>query len=722
MKISSKQRQQTTKNNAFSERTTRSSSTPRSLRQSDLGVKRSQISGLKLDIDAKKRQAACPKRNSKVSTATKKKLRKAVLKTKKESSTENVSSAEARITDVERFKSEEIACPEQSKGNPSEMEVETRSYAVTTSTGEDDSELPETTVVTSIADRLDEIVTGGDKVSEQSGDKSNDKKQQICDSPSTSNNARGRSNRKRRNTRTRFAPKKKSKLTSKASEEISAGLSETEDVIVDDTDSFVDSFLKDKHREPTSKRDLGRLSLMKELQTSTGFVDKVDLSTKPEESMPMRRKPRMASLNAIAKVNAVLESYSPLAGKSMHQIRENAQAKRSDYGLKPKQDKRRKRSTSSVTQTDDILFFASMKSDNSEWLISSGSANDVFKQPAFVFDEQPISDSRVSSTSNWVCEDGYSMTKDKAVQTVVNHKAVQTDAFLLDDVIAANSPSSCTCGYLDSISLNENMSPARSSTVSQTDISAANVAIASTVYRIPPTITTNTLHVPLCSSISTKTTTHTIAIPFTKMHQLVHTDMRHAQAVQRHGPSVQNSKRMASLNAIAMMNAMKVFDRPLFEYPHKTTEVASRRCEHDNFGKQSTNQIRVPKINFQATSTSKFSLGSKGKIANPVKAAHIKNLSSQIEQLIDTKKPTVRPYSKVCFLGNFLYWLICCEKRFLRPTSTSSTFGRRPASLSRAHALLLESMRSRQTCWSTIKTTAVKVVFQEFVRIWKEIP
>ena len=649
MKISSRQRPQT-KNNAFSERTTRSSSTPRSLRQSDLGVKRSQISGLNLAIDAKKRQAAVPKRNNKLSIVAKRKLLKVVSKTEGETSTENVSFAEAQLTDVERFKSEETACPEQSKGSQSEMEVETSSCAVITSTGKDDGEPPETTVVTSIADSLEEIPTGGDKLLEQSEDKSNDKKQGIYDSPSTSNNARGRSNRKRRNTRTRFAPKKKSKLTSKVSEAISKGLSETEDVIVDNSDSFIDSSLKEKHRV---KRDRGRLSLMKELQTSTGFVDKVDLSTTPEESMLVRRKPRMASLNAIAKVNAVLESYSPLAGRSMHQVRENAQAKRTDNGLKPKQDKRRKRSTSSVTQTDDILFFASMKSDNNEWLISGGSANDVFKQPAFVFDEQPISDSRVSSTSNWVCEDECTMTKDKAVQTVVNHKAVQTDAFLLDDVIAANSPSSCTCGYLDSISLNENVSPTRSSTVCQTDISAANVAIASTVYRIPPTITTNTLHVPLCSSISTKTTTHTIAIPFTKMHQLVHTDMRHAQAVQRHGPSVQNSKRMASLNAIAMMNAMKVFDRPLFDFPHETTEVASRRREHDNFGKQGANQIRVPKINFQATSTSKFSIGSKGKVVNPVKAAHIKNLSSQIEQLIDTKKPNVRPYSKVCFYGKF---------------------------------------------------------------------
>ena len=650
MKISSRQRPQTTKNNAFSERTTRSSSTPRSLRQSDLGVKRSQISGLNLAIDAKKRQAAVPKRNNKFSMVAKRKLLKAVSKSEEETSAENMSLAEAQLTGVERFKGEETACLEQSKGSHSEMEVETSSSAVTTSTGKDDSEPPETTIVTSIADRLAEISTGGDKLLEQSEDKSNDKQQGICDSPSTSNNARGRTNRKRRNTRTRFAPKKKSKLTSKASKEISEGLSETEDVIVDNSGSFIDSSLKEKHRV---KRDRGRLSLMKELQTSTGFVDKVDLSMTPGESMLLRRKPRMASLNAIAKVNAVLESYSPLAGRSMHQVREIAQAKKTDHGLKPKQDKRRKRSTSSVTQTDDILFFASMKSDNNEWLISGGSANDVFKQPTFVFDEQPISDSRVSSTSNLVCEDEYTMTKDKAVQTVVNHKAVQTDAFLLDDVISANSPSSCTCGYLDSISLNENVSPTRSSTVCQTDISAANVAIASTVYRIPPTITTNTLHVPLCSSISTKTTTHTIAIPFTKMHQLVHTDMRHAQAVQRHGPSVQNSKRMASLNAIAMMNAMKVFDRPLFDYPHESTEVASRRREHENFGKQGPNQIRVPKINFQATSTSKFSIGSKGKVVNPVKAAHIKNLSSQIEQLIDTKKQTVRPYCKVCFYGKF---------------------------------------------------------------------
>ena len=623
MKIAARPRSRTSKDNESTGRTTRSSSTPRSLRQSDLSIRRTQAVGLKRDIADLKRQAKVVKKRSPITARqTRAEVKGGTCQVPfmaensttaailGEDSNFSLSTSGTDLVDVHpgaflitNDVHEFVVKPE----GENENEGGNSSHSIVQLGLGDDNDGYESAsdqAVESIGPSIDGDVSGEEEHTELA-----------------TRNGGGKIKRRKR--RRRFVPKKKPKIVAQE---------------VERTNIKLRSVLPTKTSVPNSKEDSTSRWIAKELRTSRGFVDKVQVDFESDTLVPMRRTPRMASLNAIAKVNAVLHSYSTSTGKSAHEIRDKSDSKTLDYGVRPKVDRRRQRSTSSVTQTDDIVFFTSIKGEQNEWMMSG--SGDVFQQQ--IVDHQPISDSSVSSTSNWASEEEKMTTRDKAVQTVFNHKAVQTEIQLLDNAAFANSPSGCTCGYLENVHSQEHVSPSQG-----TD--DADWMPPCTVYQIPPTINRNSLEVPLCSCISTKTTTHTIAIPFTKKHMLTHTDAKHFKADQK--LSAHNSKRMASLNAIAMMNAMKVLDKPLFGYAHGGA-APPRRHDYEKSHKQNGGQIRIPKISFQATSTSKFSLGSKGKLGSSVKASQMKSLSNQIEHLIETKRQAFRPSNKVwmCYL------------------------------------------------------------------------
>ncbi len=313
-------------------------------------------------------------------------------------------------------------------------------------------------------------------------------------------------------------------------------------------------------------------------------------------------------------------------------MKESGHAKKVEAESKSKIDKRRKRSTSSVTQTDDLIYFPPLRDAKDDWTVSSATSSDVFTAIPSHFHDQPISDSRVSSTSNCFSDDeGAITTKDQAVQTVVNHKAVQTDSYLMQDRASEVLPgnlSNCTCNTPEN--------------------SSNDTPPVTTCYKIPPTVPGNSLNVPLRSSILTKTTTHSIAIPFTKTHVLSHMDMGNLENFPSQVSNVQSNKRMASLNAIAMMNAMKVLDKPFLSLTNLNSGTSKRR-DIDRSDRNGSGPIRIPKINFQATSTSKFGGSNKGKVINPAKSTQLKSLSSQLEKLMENKKPDAKASNKVSF-------------------------------------------------------------------------
>lgn len=629
MKIS-RPRLRNSKDNEETARTTRSSSTPRSLRQSDLSIMRTQTSGLKRDIaDLKRQTKELKKKSPTITRQTRTETKRGIQRL---GPSEETASLDSALLDNDSFTmSSDVTDTQESTGGCYDKLYENETaYGVSCSltkagivNGECESK------VSQAEDKEDDEMSFNDVDSD-------DARVEV----STADGNEG-TRGKRRKRRRRFMPKKKPKLATYSADDVVNSDSRLgkrgRKHQTERCEGANGSSKLDTDREMTSKEDTTRTSIIRELQTSKGFVDKVELN----ELLPMRRTPRMASLNAIAKVNAVLESYSANGGKTVNDLRDkNNHKKSSEYGLRSKEEKSRKRSTSSVTQTDDIIFFTSVKGEHKEWMMSG--SGDVFHQAA---EEQPISDSMVSSTSNLAAEEENTTTKDKAVQTVVNHKAVQTDLLLFENSVTANSPSSCTCGYLENVNSLEHRSPSQDSD----DLNWVPQHVPCTVYRIPPTISSNTLNVPLCSSLSTKTTTHTIAIPFTKTHILEHTEMKDFE--ESTNLSTQSNKRMASLNAVAMMNAIKILDRPLFGDTDEGTAVSSRGREFERSERRHLGQIRIPRITYQATSTSKFSMGGKSKMGNVVRASQMKSLSNHLEHLIESKKQTFKPSNKVCLLN-----------------------------------------------------------------------
>ena len=633
MKIAPRVRSRNSQEHDVTGRATRSSSTPRSLRQTDISIRRTQATDLKRDIAGLKRQTKALKKRSPITARQAgpeikggtPRMPFMEANSSKGAIVENDFTLPSSTLDNDGtgLHGEAFAVTNNALGSVIKSEADFGSEA------RDGNTLVN---LKSIADVNDEYDSGSDQAVENIG-ACNDRGDGSDDEEHIglmTKNGGGKAKRRKR--RRRFVPKKKPRVSAQEAERIGISFKTRSTMLsMEKSEAIIE---RDKSLDLTSKEDSTSKWIIKELQASKGFVDKVEVDFEPEKVAPMRRTPRMASLNAIAKVNAVLHSYSPMAGKSTHEIRDRSSCNNSEYGPRPKADRRRhRRSTSSVTQTDDIVFFTSIKGEQNEWTMSG--SGDVFQQS--VAEHQPISDSSVSSTSNWTTEEEGTMTKDKAVQTMFNHKAVQTDVNLMDGVTFHNSSSGCTCGFLENVNSQESLSPSQG-----TD--NASWTPPCTVYHIPPTINTNSISVPLCSCISTKTTTHTIAIPFTKTHMLTHTDAKHFDA----NPilSAHSSKRMASLNALAMMNAMKVLDRPLFAYAHGSA-ASSRRDDLEKSDKRNCGQIRIPKISFQATSTSKFSVGTKGRLSNAVKSSHMKSLSNQIEHLIETKRQPFRSSNKV---------------------------------------------------------------------------
>ena len=456
-------------------------------------------------------------------------------------------------------------------------------------------------------------------------------------------------------------------------------------------------------------------SMIDKLQTSQGFVDRVELSMKPEDLVPMRRTPRMASLNAIAKVNALVESSSPLAGKSIDEIKKTAHEKKVIASLHHKQMKRRKPSSSSLTQTDDIIDYPPisdlpMGEESGEWIVSSASSVEGYRVSPVDFD-QPISDNHVSSTSSWLPDETLPfgiMKHDKAVQTVTNHKAVQTDSYLMEGVRGANAPkglqsttekeSGCTCVRPDAKPVKENVrscgnlmprnNPVPGGMVSNKTIytrppSSVNPVSGSNspitvipvnalpgqmvsnyggqryqIIHIPPTVQTNMVSVPIRSSVLTKTPTHTIAIPFTKNHVLAHSEINKIIEPPKQIINLHGSRKVLNLNSMAMSNAMIILGQPYSAFTQMRLQQQQQQPQiprvHQlqqqykpskgrgtvTYNKRSNDPVnlRIPKINYQAASTSIFSSLAKQKGPNQVKAVQMKNLSTQMEKLLEEKK------------------------------------------------------------------------------------
>ncbi|XP_031559111.1 uncharacterized protein LOC116295449 [Actinia tenebrosa] len=361
-------------------------------------------------------------------------------------------------------------------------------------------------------------------------------------------------------------------------------------------------------------------SLLDRLAPTPGFVDKpsvdVDIG-----SLARRRTPRMASLNAAAKVNLFFEPASPIAGRSdtHHQSRRMSKGssdKDYDGGLR-----------NGSTSYDDNLF------ENDECVLQEISSTSdgylTFESLATIEKQENIQ--YISKGKEILVENG----RPEGPKIGQKRKLEAADSTSEGTVKRGRKKFDINNMLYE----REQQLEMECDTTTDANIKTmVDACIQVDLPRPPQLKHIRVLSVPIKGQIYTQSG----SIPFTKSH-LIAPGAPPRPPVEHTISKKASTKRTASLNAQAMLNAMMAKDGPL----HKMKNASNLLIPHAKNSKSSKENIatknsqnlvnvpplRIPKINFAATSTSNFSLGRHRPTGNPVKNIYLKSLNMQLEKL-----------------------------------------------------------------------------------------
>ena len=345
-------------------------------------------------------------------------------------------------------------------------------------------------------------------------------------------------------------------------------------------------------QEDTKGRSGKQLKTMvNRLAPTPGFVDKNSL---PADLMTRSRVRRVASLNAAAKVNVFFEPSSPLAGRSISDITTHSKKVHEEdefqefidesYSVKPRRPR-----------------LANISPNNSNFLRSPELLNEAAH--AFIGNTRELnSENSVtlkhlqdnpSSLKRFQEADGelYEAKRAKLDAGFMRHKYEQNgdyNTFISDrrfvkgkevvDVglqvklprksgLNRDSPIQCTC---------------RSSTV---------------------------MDIPVKSYVSTYANGTLVSIPITKTHRLSPQVPEKPLPELVQGNLANRSKRVAGLNSRAMLNAILCEERqiPPVQNAKPARKLPQKKSYYEH-GLSNTvpSKLKIPKINFAATSTSNF--------------------------------------------------------------------------------------------------------------------
>lgn len=378
-------------------------------------------------------------------------------------------------------------------------------------------------------------------------------------------------------------------------------------------------------------------SLLDRLAPTPGFVDKPSVDV-DNGSLARRRTPRMASLNAAAKVNLFFEPASPIAGRS-----------------EGHHHSRRISKSSSDKDYDDGLRNGSTLCDD-----------DLFENDECVSQE-------ISSTS-----DGYLTFESLTAQE--KQENVQYIPKGKDILVENGSPEGPKIGQKRKLEAADSTSEGTGTVKRgrkkfninnmlyereqqlEMECDTTTDAIIKTMVdaciqvdlpRPPPQLKhIRVLSVPIKGQIYTPSG----SIPFTKSH-LITPGAPPRPPLEHTISKKASTKRTASLNAQAMLNAMMAKDGPLHKMknagnlliPHAKNSKSSKENIATKNSQNSVNvaPLRIPKINFAATSTSHFSLGRHRPAGNPVRNIYLKSWNMQLEKL-QAERAKERWKHKVC--------------------------------------------------------------------------
>lgn len=368
-------------------------------------------------------------------------------------------------------------------------------------------------------------------------------------------------------------------------------------------------------------------SMLERLAPTPGYVDKTSVDVEGG-SLAQRRTPRMASLNAAAKVNVFFEPSSPLAGRSLCEIQQHSNTGKRQPSRTSTDRRHSDRAENNNFRTDEYADLDVFVQGEVTSTCDALRSKDVISPNEFDNPE------KVESNAHGNCDfytNGHRGGKDKrkpeADSTSEDERNVKR--------IHLIGESGCFDGNGEELSGLDEGEMECDTTTDSPPKTMVDVCIQVDLPR-PPVKHVRVLSVPIKGQLVTSGG----AVPFTKSH-LVTPVTPSKPPPELKVSKTATTKRTVGLNNQAMENVFVANDGPLAKF--KAVGGLMDERSKAKKAKELTNKIsttcpanvtlKIPKINFAATSTSTMSAGRGRPAGNPLKNVHLKNLSVQLEKL-----------------------------------------------------------------------------------------
>lgn len=384
-------------------------------------------------------------------------------------------------------------------------------------------------------------------------------------------------------------------------------------------------------------------SMLERLAPTPGYVDKTSVEFEGG-SLAQRRTPRMASLNAAAKVNVFFEPSSPLAGRSLCEIQQHSNTTKKQPSRTSTDRRHSDRSENNNFRTEecaDLDVFAQGEVT---------STCDALRSKYIVISPHEFDNpEKVESDAHSYCEfytNGHRGGKDKrkpeADSTSEDERNVKR--------IHLTAESGCFDANAEELSGLDEGEIECDTTTDSPPKTMVDVCIQVDLPR-PPVKHVRVLSVPIKGQLVTSGG----AVPFTKSH-LVTPVTPSKPPPELKVSRTATTKRTVGLNNQAMENVFVANDGPLAKFKavgglideRSKAKKAKELTNKISTTCPSTVTLKIPKINFAATSTSTMSAGRARPAGNPLKNVHLKNLSVHLEKLAAERARAEPRMPKVC--------------------------------------------------------------------------
>jgi len=373
--------------------------------------------------------------------------------------------------------------------------------------------------------------------------------------------------------------------------------------------------------------------MLERLAPTPGFVDKTPIDCEGG-SLAQRRTPRMASLNAAAKVNVFFEPSSPLAGRSLMEIQHHSHVVK-----KPPSRSSTERSYSDKANSNSAENSYEKEEFADSEVFLQGEVTSTWDAPrskgviVSPKDFESLKENTASSHFEFVTN-GHRTGRDHKRKPEAdstsegerNAKKIHLDGG--SEPVIMNA---------EEMRLFEGGDESREIECDTTTDSPPKTMVDQCIQVDLPRPEAKHMRV-LSVPIKGQLVTSAGAVPFTKSHLVT------PVTPSRPPPELKMSKtattkRTVGLNNQAMENAFVANDGPLSKYKavggllNEKSRAKKARELVNKVPASSSVTLKIPKINFAATSTSTMSAGRGRPAGNPLKSIQIKNLNIQLEKL-----------------------------------------------------------------------------------------